>query len=125
MELVTERGRPLPLGATPYHHGVNFVLPTRHGIAVTLVLSRADSNEPMAEIVLDPFIHRTGNHWHIAVNGLPPDFRYGWRVDGPKGQLHRYDPRIVLLDPASTLVSSSGPWGEWAGSLLARFRARN
>ncbi len=112
MNLVTERGRPLPLGATPYHHGVNFVLPTRHGIAVTLVLSPADDNKPFAEIQLDPFVHRTGNHWHIAVNRLPPDFRYGWRVDGPKGQLHRYDASVVLLDPASTLVSSSGLWGE-------------
>ena len=35
------------------------------------------------------------------MGGLPPDFRYGWRVDGPNGHSHRFDPRIVLLDPAA------------------------
>jgi isoamylase len=110
--LSTERGRPLPLGATSYHGGVNFVVPTRNGTAVTLVLSPADDNKPFAEIALDPFAHRTGHHWHIAVIGLPAAFRYGWRVDGPSGPLDRYDPSIILLDPASTLVSGAGTWGK-------------
>jgi glycogen operon protein len=90
---------------------VNFVLPTRHGTAVTLVLSPANDNTPLAEIPLDPFAHRTGHHWHIAVIGLPAAFRYGWRVDGPRGPMHRYDPSITLLDPASTIVSGGGIWG--------------
>jgi glycogen operon protein len=38
------------------------------------------------------------------VGGLPPAFRYGWRVDGPKGGGHRFNPAIVLLDPASTAL---------------------
>lgn len=112
MRLRTERGRPLPLGATPYRELVNFALPTRHGSSVWLVLSPANDNNPFAELALDPFINRTGSHWHIAVAGLPTVFRYGWRVDGPAGPEHRYDPTVVLLDPASTIVASSGQWGE-------------
>src|SRR5262249_54454417 len=43
--------------------------------------------------------------------GLPPIFRYGWRVDGPKGNGHRFDPTVVLLDPASTALSDGAIWG--------------
>jgi glycogen operon protein len=105
------RGRPLPLGTTPFADGVNFALLCRHGTRVWLVLSPADSNAPFAEVELDPHSNRTGNHWHVFVHDLPPAFRYGWRVDGPPGPYNRYDPSIVLLDPAATLITGGGPWG--------------
>jgi glycogen operon protein len=107
----TTRGRPLPLGVTPMTDGVNFALLCRHGTAVWLVLSPEDGNKPFAEIPLDPHFNRTGSHWHILVHDLPDIFRYGWRVDGPKGGEHRYDPSVVLLDPAATLVTDGGLWG--------------
>jgi glycogen operon protein len=75
------------------------------------VLSPVDSNEPFAEIELDRDANRTGNHWHIFVHDLPPEFRYGWRVDGPLGPYSRYDPSIVLLDPSATLIAGGGEWG--------------
>ena len=56
-------------------------------------------------IRLDPLKHRTGDHWHILVAGLPPVFRYGWRVDGPRGGGHRFNPELVLLDPSSTAIA--------------------
>jgi glycogen operon protein len=56
-------------------------------------------------------MNRTGDHWHIQVKGLPPTFRYGWRVDGPRGGGHRFNPRIVLLDPASTALADGVVWG--------------
>jgi glycogen operon protein len=101
----------LPLGPTQYGDGVNFALLCRHGTRVWLVLSPADSNTPFAELELNWDINRTGNNWHIFVHDLPPTFRYGWRVDGPLGPYTRYDPSIVLLDPAATLVAGGGPWG--------------
>jgi glycogen operon protein len=91
--------------------GVNFALLCRHGTRVALVLSPVDSNTSLAEIELDPRRNRTGDHWHVLVKGLPAAFRYGFRVDGPKGALHRYDPSVILLDPAATLVSDGGTWG--------------
>jgi isoamylase len=109
--LRTARGRSLPLGATALADGINFAALCRHGTAVTLVLYAVDGEQPIAEIVLDPSKNRTGNHWHILVAGLPPTFRYGWRVDGPKGDGHRFDPAIVLLDPATTAVSGGAVWG--------------
>jgi isoamylase len=107
----TARGRSLPLGATALSDGVNFVLLCRHGTSVRLVLYALDSPEVLAELTLDPRKHRTGDHWHIVVSGLPTAFRYGWRVDGPPGGGNCFDPQFVLLDPASTSISDGKVWG--------------
>src|SRR5262249_27491688 len=90
--LVVSRGSPLPAGAMRTPSGINFVLICRHGTAVTLVLSEPCSDTIDAEIPLDPRENRTGDHWHIRVDGLPEEFCYGYRVDGPVGNGHRYDP---------------------------------
>jgi isoamylase len=119
----TSRGRPLPLGATALAEGINFALLCRHGTAVHLVLYPLTGPEVFDEITLDPRKHRTGDHWHIQVRGLPPAFRYGWRVDGPRGRGHRFDPSIVLLDPAATALSDGVQWG--AGELQPVGRGTN
>jgi glycogen operon protein len=110
--LKTARGRSLPLGATAVAEGVNFAVLCRHGTAVSLLLYPLEDGPPLAEIALDPSKNRTGNHWHILVAGLPPAFRYGWRVAGPEGDGHRFDPAAILLDPAATAVSGGACWGQ-------------
>jgi glycogen operon protein len=105
------RGRSLPLGAAAFASGVNFALLSRHGTEVTLVLLPLDSDRPFAEIALHPRRNRTGDHWHVSVAGLPPTFRYGWRVAGPRGPGDRFDPSLVLLDPAATALSDGSVWG--------------
>jgi glycogen operon protein len=109
--LRTARGRSLPLGATALADGVNFALLCRHGTSVRLVLLPLEGSGPLAELTLDPRKNRTGDHWHILVAGLPASFRYGWKVDGPKGGGHRFDPTVILLDPASTALSDGTVWG--------------
>lgn len=109
--LRTARGRSLPLGATALEEGVNFALLSQHATHVHLVVFPLDDDTPLAELDLDPRTHRTGHHWHILVGGLPRDFRYAWRVDGPQGDGHHFDPAHVLLDPASTALSNGTRWG--------------
>ena len=116
----TARGRSLPLGATALADGVNFALLCRHGTAVRLVIYLLDVEEPLVEIPLDPRVHRTGDHWHIVVAGLPPSFRYGWRVDGPYRGGHRFDPGIVLLDPSATAISNGTGWGHGTHSYAGK-----
>ncbi|VTS03846.1 glycogen debranching protein GlgX [Tuwongella immobilis] len=106
----TYRGRPAPLGATQAFSGVNFALLCRHGTKIHLVIQPLEQDHPILEIPLDGRTNRTGDHWHIRVSGLPRSFRYGWRVDGPKGPTHRFDPSVVLLDPASTMLSNGSTW---------------
>ncbi len=117
--LTISRGHPIPLGATSTGEGINFAVITRHSTGVTLVLSEPCNSESLAEIPLDPVFNRTGDHWHIRVMGLPEEFCYGYRVDGPEGLLHRYDPSVVLLDPAARALSCGRPWGA-VGSLPRR-----
>jgi glycogen operon protein len=105
------RGRSLPLGATALADGINFALLSRHATEVTLVLYDMERDEPQAEVQLHPRRNRTGDHWHVIVGGLPRVFRYGWRVNGPRGPLHRFDPSLVLLDPAATALSEGAVWG--------------
>ena len=100
--LRTTRGRSVPLGATPLADGVNFVLMCRHGTAVSLVLQSVDGDSVLAEIPMDRLKNRTGDHWHVLVAGLPSAFRYGWRVNGPTGGGHRFNSKLVLLDPGGT-----------------------
>jgi glycogen operon protein len=108
----TARGRPTPLGAFSVPDGVNFALLSRHATAVRLVLFGLDEERLLAEIVLDPRINRTGDHWHVMVRNLPAAFRYGWRVDGPSNKGHRYNSELILIDPASTALSNGTRWGE-------------
>ncbi|WP_439629887.1 glycogen debranching protein GlgX [Gemmata sp.] len=107
----TGRGRPLPLGVTAGPDGHNFALLCRHGTKVTLVILPEDGgNKPLAEVPLDPKKHRTGDHWHVRVAGLPETFCYGWRVDGPRGPRNRFDPTRLLLDPSATALSGGAVW---------------
>jgi isoamylase len=109
--LLVSRGSPLPAGTTPTPSGINFVLLCRHGTAVWLILSEPCNGAIHAEIPLDPLLNRTGDHWHIRVDGLPEEFCYGYRVDGPKDHGHRYDPAKILLDPYARALSCGRPWG--------------
>lgn len=111
LHLRTARGRSLPLGASVFPDGVNFALLCRHGSSVWLVLEPLEGGATLAEIELHPRLHRTGDHWHILIGGLPTAFRYGWRVDGPRGGGHRFDPQTVLIDPTATALSGGSAWG--------------
>jgi glycogen operon protein len=109
--LRVHRGRSLPLGATQQADGINFALLSRHATRVYLALYPLEGAESLAEFELHPRKNRTGDHWHILVTGLPPTFRYGWRVDGPRGPEHHFNPEQVLLDPAATALADGAVWG--------------
>lgn len=106
------RGRPLPLGASHTADGINFALLSRHATAVTLVVPGPDGDDALYEVPLHARRNRTGNHWHILVSGLPAAFWYGWRVDGPRGVGHSFNPTHVLIDPAARTLSGGTVWGQ-------------
>ena len=110
-ELRITRGQPLPLGASRAGDGVNFVLICRHGTSVRLILSEPCDPDVAIEIPLDPKLDRLGDHWQVRVEGLPEDFAYGYRVDGPTGPGHRFDPSVVLIDPTCRALACGKPWG--------------
>ncbi|OGF99345.1 MAG: glycogen debranching enzyme GlgX [Candidatus Glassbacteria bacterium GWA2_58_10] len=106
-------GHPLPLGATLVPGGCRLSLFSRHATAVWLQLYESPrDDEPSKEIALDPALNRTGDIWHIQLNGDCSRLLYLWRVDGPDepSQGHRFDPRSPLLDPCARAVAGEYRW---------------
>ncbi len=119
LPLTVTRGHPVPLGASRTPSGVNFAIISRHATSVRLVISEPCNPETFIEIPLGPKYFRTGDHWHVRVDGLPDEFAYGYRVDGPKGNGNRFDPSLVLFDPASRAIACGRPWGQ-SGTISRR-----
>jgi len=108
------RGVPLPLGATVRRHGVNFAIFSKYATSCTLALFQPGAIDPYVELTLDPHSNRTGQVWHVFVEGLDAGEQYGYRFDmqpNPEAQIHRFDPRHVLLDPYALALSNGSAWG--------------
>ena len=81
-------GVPLPLGTHEYGRGVNFAFFSRHGSRVRLEFFDLPGDATPARVIdLDPARNRTGDVWHVWVEGIGPGQLYAYRVDGP------YQPR--------------------------------
>ena len=100
-------GNPWPLGSTITPKGVNFSLAAPDADRVELVLfSAADARTPDRVIELQERRHRSGDYWHVEVEGLQQGSCYGYRVFGslaPGG--HGFRPSKILLDPAARAIS--------------------
>ena len=97
IEYKTSPGHPLPCGVTLVPGGCRFSLFSRHATAVWLqIYLNPEDTKPAVEYELDPKINRTGDIWHIAIDGAKPGLLYLWRVDGPNEpeQGHRFDPIV-------------------------------
>ena len=106
-------GKPQPLGATLAAGGVQFAVFSRHATSVHLLLFRDPQDAaPSVELVLDPRLHRTGDIWHIHVQGLSAGQCYLFRAFGPyePSQGHRFNPNRLLLDPYAKALTGSFTW---------------
>ena len=107
------RGHPQPFGVSLLAEGVNFAVFSRHATAISLVLFRPGELNPMLELPFDPSINRTGDVWHIGLQGLAPGFEYGYRVAGDPDDtspVHRFDASKVVLDPYAKAISGPSLW---------------
>jgi isoamylase len=107
------RGDPLPLGAHESVGGVNFALFSRHASRVRLELFDQPPDATPARVIdLDPARNRTGDVWHVWVEGIRPGQLYAYRVDGPyqPAQGHRFNFNKLLLDPFATAISLLPDW---------------
>jgi isoamylase len=106
-------GKPLPLGATILEGGVQFAIFSRHAASVVLQLfNKSQDKDPSFEINLDPKEHKTGDIWHVFVEGIGAGQLYGYRADGPyqprKGM--RFNNNKFLLDPCALAVTGNFNW---------------
>ena len=104
-------GKPLPLGATLTPTGVNFSVFSRNGTSVILELFEGpEDGSPCCSYTLDSRYNRTGDVWHVLVEGLRAGALYLYRADGPfrpsEGQ--RFNVHKYLIDPyAKALTATS------------------
>ena len=106
-------GSPLPLGIQESGRGVNFAIFSRYATRVQLELfDHPEDAAPARAIDLDSARNRTGDVWHVWVEGIRPGQLYAYRVDGPyqPSAGHRFNFNRLLLDPAATAISHLPPW---------------
>jgi len=113
-------GTPDPLGATISPEGINFAVHSAGATRVELLLfDNVTDRTPSQVIPLAPELNRTGDFWHIYVEGLKSGTLYNYRVDGPFNPSvdgTRFNPNKVLLDPYATAVT--GDFDQFAGDSL-------
>ena len=103
-------GNTLPFGATPVRSGINFSVFSRNATSVILdIFENPEDSEPCFSYTLDPKLNRTGDMWHVCIEGLKPGALYLYRVDGPfepkKG--HRFNRNHYLLDPYAKAITDT------------------
>ncbi len=103
----------MPLGTQEYGGGVNFAIFSRHASGVRLELFDHSNDAKSARAIdLDPARNRTGDVWHVWIEGIRPGQLYAYRVDGPyqPSAGHRFNFNKLLLDPFATAISCVPDW---------------
>lgn len=97
-QVVCHIGTPYPLGPSETSQGWNFSVFAPDATSMALCLFCADTEEVLFSL---PFQARTGDIWHLAVDGLPDGTLYLLYVDGPSlpEQGLTFDREHLLLDP--------------------------
>ena len=83
-ELSVRNGKPLPHGTTVTSNGVNFSVFSRNATSIILdIFEDENSSTPYFSYEFDSIYNRTGDVWHVFIEGLKPGALYLYRVDGP------------------------------------------
>jgi len=104
-----------PCGACPDGAGVHFSIFSRNAWRVHLAFFDSPNDHvPDFEIELDPEENRTGDIWHVWVQGAKEGQLYLWRMDGPYDPKagHRFDPEAFLLDPYAKALTGDFKWDD-------------
>ena len=107
-------GDPEPLGPTVRSEGINFAIHSSGATRIELLLfENVTDRQPSQVIPLDPTRNRTGDTWHIFVEGLPNGTLYNIRADGPYNPAAngaRFNVVKTLLDPYAPAITGDFDW---------------
>ena len=107
-------GKPEPLGATVTPEGINFAIYSAGASRLELLLfDNITDRGPSQIIPFTPETNRTGDIWHIFVEGLPNQTLYNIRADGafdPGKDGTRFNVMKTLLDPYARAITGDFYW---------------
>jgi isoamylase len=112
-EFTTKSGSPIPMGANILFKGTQFSIFSRNAEFVTLLLfDTVEQNSPYKEVFFDPIDNKTGDIWHIWIEGIKKGQLYGYKIDGPYDPEngHRFNKNKLIVDPYSRAVNSNFRW---------------
>ena len=119
-DIKVHNGKPMGFGAVLTGGGVNFSIYSRDATKVSLVLFDSEYDHKPAKVVdFDPHSNRTGDIWHIYIEGLGAATLYLYKVDGPyvppKGlrfnsNKYLFDPYAKAFTPGSVFLSYNKQW---------------
>ena len=109
-------GEKAPLGPTVKADGINFAVHSRGATRMELLLfdNIADARPSMV-IPFAQDVHKTGDVWHMFVEGLTNGTLYNFRADGPfrpDKDGSRFNPHKALLDPYAPAVTGDFDWND-------------
>ena len=114
MKTSLQAGSAWPLGAHWDGAGVNFALFSAHATRVELCFWEDGLQRAL------PLPKCTDQVWHGYLPKAAPGLRYAYRVHGPAGPGHRFDPRRLLVDPYARELSGVFSYdGEESGQALS------
>jgi len=88
---------------------VNFAIFSRHATGVRLdFFDHPEDSVPARSILLDSARNKTGDIWHLWLEGIDPGQLYGFRFAGPYAphEGHRFNPDKLVVDPYATAIAS-------------------
>ncbi len=107
-------GSPEKLGPTITDDGINFAVHSAGATRIELLLfDNITDRRPSQVIPLDAEVHKTGDIWHIFLEGLPNRTLYNYRADGPYTPAengNRFNPTKTLLDPYAPAITGDFYW---------------
>jgi glycogen operon protein len=108
------KGEPEPLGATVMPEGINFAFHSAGTSRLELLLfDNIADRRPSQVIPLTAKEHRTGDVWHVFVEGLANGALYNIRADGPYNPAAdgtRFNVAKTLLDPYAKAITGDFDW---------------
>ncbi len=110
--LQQNKGHPSPLGATAEGDSINFALWAPKADKAQLSIFTCEQDTSIGTFNLNLTENRTGEIWHIALQGLPPTFDYTWFLDGPhlnKADLP-FQMNRTLVDPYAHALNTPATW---------------
>ncbi len=96
-------GSPWPLGSSITSRGVNFSLAAPKAKRIELLLFKKNQQKPI-EIIPLKEQNRSGDYWHIEIEGLKAGCIYAYRVFENCKNTKRNSSNIELIDPCARAI---------------------